>query len=881
MSISLLVKRASLLVLTLVLTSVLALAVLILSVSHSEPVRLWLVNSISQAYGIELVSWQGLSWQVGQQPAISLGSLVVKLDPQQLQQVIAPSEPRHIVPPVNLQQSIALVMTQLRSLPPWLPALSVSRLQFEWQSISAAQAISTEQTMPSSQPIPRSPLIAMLQRVPTLQVRQLQLRTGLTPQLSLSLWQPSTGGQATQPDYQQIGQWQSQLGANGALTSSFSLLLDDIRPWNSDLEVRGSLIGRLNVPAGQSSQLSWQLQLDEGAIDELLGGLHLLASGELQVNGQTWSLSTLSMRITKLKPLHLGLQQCLRWRQLIAALPASSCDPLSQLAAITLTPQLPIAADYTVANADSAVNWQLTSAELGASLQLSGSQLDVKLSDLLVNAKRISTHWALTSTGNSQDFSDVNQAFQLESEGALTLTAAASMLPAKAKVMLNKARLTLAQPRAGNFSAKRLNAKLSAPAQLLLSYSPMASSSADKTSLHVDRVSSGFAMAPLQLDIITAVVEGGYRQPIGSLLGHHAVAVTAANVHIDSRWQLGSAQWRSQDEVTFVAGRVTGAQGQWQLPPQDLPSVIMTLPQYPKLLQAMPQLAGTASYHWQANQGGLRAELDTNLTAANGQYKEMAFSDAETNWHCQLSDGKTGCNVQAKLASINVGTVVEDINLGASIALLPEYMQLHLQQAEAKLFAGKIWLQPLTVTVGRRLLATPAIAPFSTADSLTRQPIIIGKIAFANIALADIIALYQLPGVKVTGRLKGSLPFTLQGKAITVRHGVIQQQKSGGVIQITDNPTIAQLKLSRPELSYALDLLANLDYHYLQSEVDYQPNGLVKLIISIKGNNPVENQPIEFNYTHQENLLLLLRSLQIDDSVTEAIEKREQNRNTN
>ena len=51
-------------------------------------------------------------------------------------------------------------------------------------------------------------------------------------------------------------------------------------------------------------------------------------------------------------------------------------------------------------------------------------------------------------------------------------------------------------------------------------------------------------------------------------------------------------------------------------------------------------------------------------------------------------------------------------------------------------------------------------------------------------------------------------------------------------------------------------------------------DGLLLLDFSILGQNPNQQQAVNFNYHHEENILTLLRSLRLTDSVQNQIEKK-------
>ncbi len=76
-------------------------------------------------------------------------------------------------------------------------------------------------------------------------------------------------------------------------------------------------------------------------------------------------------------------------------------------------------------------------------------------------------------------------------------------------------------------------------------------------------------------------------------------------------------------------------------------------------------------------------------------------------------------------------------------------------------------------------------------------------------------------------------------------------------------------------MSLLLRLLKDLNYHQLSSQVSYQSNGDTTLKVSIKGKSPAlsAQREVNFNYTHQENLLQLLKSLRITHDVETQLDR--------
>ncbi|MFB1034179.1 MAG: YdbH domain-containing protein, partial [Sinobacterium sp.] len=142
-------------------------------------------------------------------------------------------------------------------------------------------------------------------------------------------------------------------------------------------------------------------------------------------------------------------------------------------------------------------------------------------------------------------------------------------------------------------------------------------------------------------------------------------------------------------------------------------------------------------------------------------------------------------------------------------------------------------------------------------------------IKFENIDLAQIVALQQQPGIKITGNIEGDLPMMMNQQGISIDEGWASSL-SGGTLTIVDNPSFDSIKVQQPQLA----LLENIDFTQLQSNVRLTPDGWMFFDIALKGSNPVKKQSVNFNYTHQENIFSLLESIRLVNSIKNKIEQK-------
>jgi len=141
------------------------------------------------------------------------------------------------------------------------------------------------------------------------------------------------------------------------------------------------------------------------------------------------------------------------------------------------------------------------------------------------------------------------------------------------------------------------------------------------------------------------------------------------------------------------------------------------------------------------------------------------------------------------------------------------------------------------------------------------------------INLEPLIALHQVEGLEVTGRIQGQLPLRFSSKGISVAHGTLENEAQGGIIRY--RPPAAPLQDS-PLSTYALAAISDLHYQQLTAQVDYQPQGTLSVALQIKGSNPgLDNgRPVHLNLQSEQNLLSLLRSLQYSRSLSSELGRK-------
>ncbi|MBA6287630.1 YdbH domain-containing protein [Colwellia sp. MB3u-4] len=142
-------------------------------------------------------------------------------------------------------------------------------------------------------------------------------------------------------------------------------------------------------------------------------------------------------------------------------------------------------------------------------------------------------------------------------------------------------------------------------------------------------------------------------------------------------------------------------------------------------------------------------------------------------------------------------------------------------------------------------------------------------VQLTSIDLEQVLALDKKQGIVVTGNISGQLPISYDGEKYTMGKGELHNV-TNGLIQVMNNPAVAELKANNSQLKLAFDALQNLHYHQLSSDISMADDGYMLLKTVIKGRNPDIDNDVNLNLNLSYDLLGLLESM----SITEQFEER-------
>ncbi|WP_234401210.1 intermembrane phospholipid transport protein YdbH family protein [Pseudoalteromonas sp. T1lg23B] len=338
--------------------------------------------------------------------------------------------------------------------------------------------------------------------------------------------------------------------------------------------------------------------------------------------------------------------------------------------------------------------------------------------------------------------------------------------------------------------------------------------------------------------------------------GHTAVAqlqlpeLTIKDVSIDSKVQ----QSRGAALEHYIHAPGIEAVLKHQYSPQAHPyqlvvSVEPVTELHPLLAQVAPKLKlaeGALSMQASGDLNLQTADFSVQLKDVSALYDTHYIDDIDTQISGQFSSGKINI-ASSKVAVGQVRSGVVLSNLSAQLQVKDNVAQL--QDLNAQVFDGQIHLDLL------KLSAAPQQLQLS-AESLD-----LGLIAQAG----------RDAGIELNGRVSGIFPVRIENATVSIEQGKLFNTGIGK-LKVAQNASVEALKAQQPSLKSVIGVLDDLTIETLSSDVALTSDGWLTLAVQIIGENKAQAQPVNFNYTHQENIFTLFRALRLSDEITQKVE---------
>jgi len=274
-------------------------------------------------------------------------------------------------------------------------------------------------------------------------------------------------------------------------------------------------------------------------------------------------------------------------------------------------------------------------------------------------------------------------------------------------------------------------------------------------------------------------------------------------------------------------------------------------------------LSATASLTWGPEAGSGSATIMLEQLA--GQYESIAVNGLTTTLNLQTAGADTLTMpepARVTIAAVQTGVEVTDLSLDLQLGLTPpgtlDWVALH--NVSAAVFGGQV-----TSEGGRLDFAYPSQTFTVKAEQLDLQ---------------QLLHLEQQKGMEGTGVLDGVIPVILTPTGVQVHDGRLEARPPGGVLRYQPAPEAAQeVAPVDSHLSLVLQALSDFHYNVLEFGIQYA-DGTLNLTAKLEGKNPdwQQGRPVNFNFTIQENVPALLKSLRVVQGIEQALQERLQQR---
>ncbi|WP_223293041.1 MULTISPECIES: intermembrane phospholipid transport protein YdbH family protein [Shewanella] len=315
---------------------------------------------------------------------------------------------------------------------------------------------------------------------------------------------------------------------------------------------------------------------------------------------------------------------------------------------------------------------------------------------------------------------------------------------------------------------------------------------------------------------------------------------------------------------------------------------------------------------YEVNKNDSSTQMNINftpeLTSLSGSINELPFEQADIQASChfqleQLSQSSPpeskgtsistlACpNIQFSADAFNPGVLITDIKAEADFSITyddklvaknakdviteskTEQQQTQSQGAvknEVSIIPDTLSAASIQMNASGELLGGQLLLPEFNLRLHDKSH---GYLLLQGLELEQLIAIQPQVGLYADGIFDGVLPVDLVQGKISVSGGQLAARAPGGLISVSGNPAVEQMRLSQPYLDFAFSTMEHLEYSELASTFDMQPSGDALLKVSVKGKAKGIERPIHLNYSQEENMLQLLKSLQIGDKLQTQIEQ--------
>lgn len=357
----------------------------------------------------------------------------------------------------------------------------------------------------------------------------------------------------------------------------------------------------------------------------------------------------------------------------------------------------------------------------------------------------------------------------------------------------------------------------------------------------------------------------------------------------DEHWQVGTVELQSQHKLNLAtASKPFVLTGQWVVDTsmtEALSLLNQTQPLPAELnVTGHNQLQAQFNLTQRRDQIQFAMQITQSMTELEGFYKDTTFEGGKLQAQCEFTWGQSYKRPQDKsyfssLSKLNCPQTLMTFNLfdpGFPLTDIEVEADIALGKDAEKLPDN--WIQQLTglsdtdvsMTAKGKVLSGQFLLP---EFNLKLQNKSHAYLLLQAMSLEEVLRIQPQIGVYADGIFDGVLPVDLVNGKVSITGGQLAARAPGGLIAISGNPAVEQMRQSQPYLDFVFSTLEHLQYSQLSSSFDMDQAGDAKLLVEVKGRSQGVERPIHLNYSHEENMLQLFRSLQIGNDLQDRIEK--------
>lgn len=362
----------------------------------------------------------------------------------------------------------------------------------------------------------------------------------------------------------------------------------------------------------------------------------------------------------------------------------------------------------------------------------------------------------------------------------------------------------------------------------------------------------------------------------------------------DEHWQVGTVELQSQHKLNLAtANNPLVLTGKWVVNTsmtEALALLNQTQPLPSELnVTGNNQLQAQFNLTQQRDQTQFAMQITQSMTELEGFYKDIIFEGGKLQAQCEFTWGQSYKKVShnkpqdkgyfSSLSKLNCPQTLMTFNLfdpGFPLTDIEVEADIALGKDAEKLPDN--WIQQLTglsdtdvsMTAKGKVLSGQFLLP---EFNLKLQDKSHAYLLLQAMSLEEVLRIQPQIGIYADGIFDGVLPVDLINGKVSITGGQLAARAPGGLIAISGNPAVEQMRQSQPYLDFVFSTLEHLQYSQLSSSFDMDQAGDAKLLVEVKGRGEGIERPIHLNYSHEENMLQLFRSLQIGNDLQDRIEK--------